>query len=140
MLPSVMRFLAVAGLLLGAGCTTPDWAEGDPTHWDVSGHVSASGERLTLYINDEQAVSGELNLAEGFKPFGTAVGRAPGEEAGGESYPFFLDGQYRGREVVARCGQLPPGELPFCQVYVDQRLVETLAFAVREGEGGFWAD
>ena len=103
---------------LAAGCTTAPAPQPAETRWDVSGRVNLARSKVTVYVDGEQVVQGPLRGQD----------RHAGPWTLSRPAVFPLRGEYRGLPVAVECGELPYTADPFCEVYIDGQLAQTLLF------------
>lgn len=100
--------LVLVALLAGCASTAPMQtyrAPGQADAWHISGRLDEVGERLTVTVNGQDAISGKLSLWDGS---GT------------------VSGAYGGKPMSATCRAERRGRL--CQVVVGSEVAATLVF------------
>lgn len=102
------KYLVIVALLAGCASTAPMQtyrAPGQVDAWHIAGRLDEIGEKLTITVNGQDAISGKLSMWDGS---GT------------------VSGEYAGKPMTATCRAERRGRL--CHVVVGSEVAATLVF------------
>jgi len=98
--------------------------------FDIDGKVNSSMSQLRIDIDGEPVIEGPLRVPRCRRSHLPGVGGCTPD-------PFPLTGSYKNLPVSVECDRQPFTGFPYCDVYVDGALADTLTFDTLAPDGGY---